>query len=69
MSESAYTDCKEKIAALIFDFDYVEPDERPHEDTAHAIAEDVIAWLDPELLREARKEACIDKVELCALSQ
>lgn len=45
-SAEDFVDLKEKIAALLFDHEYEDPDQRPHEETCNELAELILNKLE-----------------------
>ena len=46
--DDRYIDRKEAIASIIFDYEgWTEEEERPHEETCHTLAEQILEHLDP----------------------
>jgi predicted RNA-binding Zn-ribbon protein involved in translation (DUF1610 family) len=49
-SEEDFLDKKEQIAAIIFDYDYSEEEERPYEESCHNIAEEILSACAGEII-------------------
>jgi hypothetical protein len=48
MADEEYIDMKEQVAFIIFDYDYEDPEMRPHEETCHELAEQILKELGME---------------------
>jgi hypothetical protein len=55
-----YLDKKEHIAAIIFDYDYSEEEERPHEESCHNIAEEILSAMKTQEI--PRKSSAADRM-------
>lgn len=59
-SNCVRTDMKEAIAAILFDWDYETPEERPHEEVCHQIAEAILNTIPVfEMLKALKSVAAV----------
>jgi len=50
MMESDRVELKEAIASIIFDYDYNDPEARPHEEECNGLAEEIMSLIEGRMI-------------------